>query len=146
MNTDTERLDNVLRMFREEVAPNAPDVPLIDTAEAGAISASPLHATPTQLLAHPRLTFYQVKAAMDAGDLLLIDCRGKAERDVSAIPGSVTLDDVLAKPEAFKEKKGTVVTACAVGGRALGGAKRVAQALNCEVRAYSGSIIAWCHE
>jgi rhodanese-related sulfurtransferase len=74
-------------------------------------------------------------------EFVLVDVRGKCERAVSRIPGSITTEEYESNPQRFLGK--TIVPHCTVVGRSYLYARRLAHA-GIETRNYRDGILGWC--
>ncbi|KQY26422.1 sulfurtransferase [Caulobacter sp. Root1455] len=90
------------------------------------------------------LTAHQVKAALDAEKILLVDVREPAEFAAERIPGAVNFPMSSFDPKALPDAGGkAVVFSCGSGKRsaaAVGHCQKVGQALDTHL---TGGIMAW---
>lgn len=77
----------------------------------------------------------------DDQSIVLVDVRSHSEREVSQIPGAISMDDFWSRRDELQNR--TVIASCTVGGRSLLFAQRC---LRKGIRAhnYRPGILGWC--
>ncbi|MBX2799898.1 MAG: hypothetical protein KTR31_19620 [Myxococcales bacterium] len=85
----------------------------------------------------------ELKTTLDKGsDWVLVDVRPPVEREVSTLPGSITLAQLRADPAAYQKRR--IVVFCTVGARSGWEARSLTKE-GFDVRNLRGSLLAWTH-
>jgi len=90
----------------------------------------------------PELTVDELVAIREAPDVILVDVREPAERQVSRIPGSISKSQFEADRDTYRDKR--IVTYCTVGYRS-GLYARQLHIAGFKASNLKGSILAWVH-
>ncbi|WP_286765406.1 MULTISPECIES: rhodanese-like domain-containing protein [Rhodopirellula] len=77
----------------------------------------------------------------DDESFVLVDVRSQSERDVSQIPGAISMDEFWSRRDELKNR--TVIASCTVGGRSLLFAQRCLHN-GIPARNYRPGILGWC--
>ena len=88
----------------------------------------------------PEIDAAELKLLVDAGEVVLVDVRAPAEREVSIIPGAISEEAFDPSQAAGK----TIVAYCTIGYRS-GEWVEKQRAAGVEARNFKGSVLAWSH-
>ncbi|EKK04424.1 rhodanese-like domain protein [Rhodopirellula baltica SH28] len=85
----------------------------------------------------------ELRSVLERADesFVLVDVRSQTERDVSQIPGAISMDDFWSQRDELKNR--TVIASCTVGGRSLLFAQRCLKD-GIQSRNYRPGILGWC--
>jgi len=85
----------------------------------------------------------ELRSVLERADesFILVDVRSQTERDVSQIPGAISMDDFWSQRDELKNR--TVIASCMVGGRSLLFAQRCLKD-GIQSRNYRPGILGWC--
>lgn len=97
-----------------------------------------------ELPAVPSMTAEELqdRLASEPDRIVLVDARTPKERQISAIPGAITLEELESLPDRFRDR--TVVVYCTIGYRSAEYTKELRKE-GWQARNLAGSILAWTH-
>lgn len=92
----------------------------------------------------PTISASSLREALPSVDILLVDVRSEAERDVSTLPGAITAEEFEARMDEHGLSGRTLVAYCTIGARSSAYARRMRRR-GIDMINLEGSVLAWTH-